>query len=198
MLTVALTGGIGSGKSEAARAFASLGVPIVDLDLISHQLTGPKQALVKQIASQFGQEYITEDGALDRHKMRQLVFNNPECLRQLNAILHPAIQSEAVQQLQSNKDTPYTLLVIPLLDKKSLYYALIDYVLVIDCDEQLQIERVKQRNQLAEDEILNIIRTQISRKERIAMADDVINNTENIHQLHQEVKRLHTKYKKLK
>lgn len=194
MFTVALTGGIGSGKSEAANAFAALGVPIVDLDVIAHQLTAPNQPLVTQIAANFGQTYVTEDGALDRNKMRQLVFEHSGARIQLNALLHPAIYDEAVKQLQTHTASPYAVLAIPLLDKDGIYSTIIDKVVVIDCDEATQIKRVKQRNQLDEQQIINIIAAQTPRSTRLAMADDVIENTENIKELHQKINKLHQKY----
>lgn len=194
MFIAALTGGIGSGKSEAANAFAKLGVPIVDLDVIAHQLTAPNQPLVAEIAAKFGQAYVTEDGALDRDNMRRLAFDNPEARAQLNALLHPAIYDEAVKQLQAHTSSPYTVLAIPLLDKDSIYSTIIDKVAVIDCDEATQIERVKQRNQLDEQQIINIIAAQTPRNTRLTMADDVIENTGNIKELHQKINKLHQKY----
>ncbi|MCH9798717.1 MAG: dephospho-CoA kinase [Betaproteobacteria bacterium] len=194
MFIVALTGGIGSGKSEAANAFANLGVPIVDLDVIAHQLTAPNQPIVAEIATKFGQAYVTEDGALDRNKMRQLVFERSEARIQLNALLHPAIYDEAVKQLRAHTSSPYTVLAIPLLDKDGAYSTIVDKIVVIDCDEATQIERVKQRSQLDAQQIINIIAAQTPRSTRLAMADDVIENTRNIRELHQKINKLHQKY----
>jgi dephospho-CoA kinase len=194
MLIVALTGGIGSGKSEAANAFANLGVPIIDLDVISHQLTAANQPLTKQISAHFGQEYMTKDGALDRDKMRALVFNNEEALLKLNAILHPAIHREAVTLLHGYDVAPYAILAIPLLDKNGIYTSIIDRVLVIDCDEITQIKRVKQRSKLNEKQIKQIIDAQIPRHARLAMADDIIVNDGDIKELHQKINQLHQKY----
>jgi dephospho-CoA kinase len=194
MLTVALTGGIGSGKSQTATLFAALGVPIVDLDVIAHQLTAPNKPLVAQIAASFGEAYVAADGALDRNKMRQLVFDHADARTQLNAILHPAIHDEAIKQLHSHKSMPYAILVIPLLDKSSVYNAMIDSVLVIDCEEATQINRVKQRNKWDEKQIKKIIDAQMPRQARLAMADDVIKNNGNINVLRQKVNELHQKY----
>jgi dephospho-CoA kinase len=194
MLTVALTGGIGSGKSQTATLFAALGVPIVDLDVIAHQLTAPNKPLVAQIAASFGEAYVAADGALDRNKMRQLVFDHADARTQLNAILHPAIHDEAIKQLHSHKSMPYAILVIPLLDKSSVYNAMIDSVLVIDCEEATQINRVKQRNNWDEKQIKKIIDAQMPRQARLAMADDVIKNNGNINVLRQKVNELHQKY----
>lgn len=194
MFIVALTGGIGSGKSEAANAFAALGVPIVDLDVIAHKLTAANEPLVKQIAANFGQDYVTEDGALDRKKMRQLVFDNPTERAKLNALLHPAIYDEAVKELQTHATSPYAILAIPLLDKAGMYAEIIDKVLVIDCDQATQIKRVNQRSELDVKQIKKIIETQMPRQTRLAMADDVITNNLNIRYLHQEINKLHQKY----
>ena len=192
MFTVALTGGIGSGKSEATQAFSKLGVPIVDLDAIAHQRTVAKQPLI----AKFGQSYVTEEGALDRDKMRELVFNKESARHDLNAILHPAIYQEAVKQLQVHADAPYAILAIPLLDKDSPYMSVIDRILVIDCDEKTQIQRVKQRSQLDSIQVKQIIQAQMPRQARLAMADDLIENNGNIEELRQKINVLHLKYGK--
>lgn len=194
MLTIALTGGIGSGKSEATKIFSSLGVPIVDLDIIAHQLTAEKQPLSNQIAEAFGQEFITAERALDRTKMRQLVFANDHARKQLNEILHPAIYKEAIKQLQQYSNQPYVVLAIPLLEEDSIYATSIDRILVIDCEPEKQIERVKQRNQLTEREIKQIIEAQMPRQTRIKMADDLIENNGSIADLRHKIENLHQKY----
>jgi dephospho-CoA kinase len=194
MLTIALTGGIGCGKSEATKIFSSLGVPIVDLDVISHQLTAEKQPLLNQIAAVFGQEFITASEALDRTKMRQLVFANEKARKQLNAILHPAIYKEAIKQLHQYSDQPYTVLAIPLLEQDSIYKPAIDRVLVVDCEPEKQIERVKQRSNLTEGEIKQIIEAQMPSKSRIKMADDIIENNDSIEDLRHKIENLHQKY----
>lgn len=194
MLTIALTGGIGSGKSEATKIFSSLGVPIVDLDIIAHQLTAEKQPLVIKIAEIFGQEYLSASGALDRTKMRQLVFANDQARKQLNEILHPAIYKEAIKQLQQYSNQPYVVLAIPLLEEDSIYATSIDRILVIDCEPEKQIERVKQRSQLTEREIQQIIEAQMPRQTRIKMADDLIENNGSIADLRRKIENLHQKY----
>ncbi len=194
MFTIALTGGIGSGKSEATKIFSSLGVPIVDLDIIAHQLTAEKQPLVSEIAAAFGQEYISASGALDRAKMRQLVFSNDQARKQLNEILHPAIYKEAINQLRQHSDQPYAVLAIPLLEEGSIYATSIDRVLVIDCEPEKQIERVKQRSHLTEQEIKQIIEAQIPRQTRIKIADDLIENNGSIADLRSKIEKLHQKY----
>lgn len=194
MFIVALTGGIGSGKSEASNAFAKLGVPIVDLDAISHHLTAENQPLTHEIIAAFGQEYASKEGTLNRKKMRKLIFDNPSARIQLNAILHPAIHKEAIDQIHTHVNAPYLVLAIPLLDQESPYISTIDRILLIDCDEETQISRVKQRNNLSEDEIKRIIQAQTPRQVRLSMANDVITNDGNVEKLHAKIEDSHQKY----
>ena len=194
MFVVALTGGIGCGKSEAAKIFAALGVPVTDVDAISHQLTGANQPLVKALEVNFGSQYITADGALNRSAMRDLVFNDKNALAKLNAILHPAIYTQAIQQLQQYADAPYQILVVPLLFESPRYSPHINRILVIDCDEKTQIARVKQRSQLPEAQIMTIIQSQTSRKQRLLLANDVIENNGNVENLHEKILLIHKNY----
>jgi dephospho-CoA kinase len=194
MNVVALTGGIGSGKSEAAKIFAEMGVPVVDVDIISHQLTAANQPLTKDIEANFGKAFITPEGALNRAAMRKLVFEDASARAKLNAILHPAIYEQALKQLQFHKDAPYQILVIPLLFESPRYSPHINRILVIDCDEKTQIKRVKQRSQLPESEIIKIIKAQTSRKKQLTFANDVINNSGNIEKLREKILQIHKKY----
>ena len=199
MFVVALTGGIGSGKSEAAKIFAELGVPVTDLDAISRQLTAANMPLISDIAATFGKQYITLEGALNRAAMRDLIFNDNAAREKLNALIHPAIYDVAIQQLQdnqlqANKDTPYQILDIPLLVESPRYLPIIKRILVIDCSEQTQIERVKKRNQLAETEIKKIIDTQTPRKKLLLLANDVIENDSSVTNLRKKINALHQKY----
>lgn len=202
MMIVALTGGIGSGKTEAANTFAALNVPIVDLDAISHQLTAANKPLVSTITVAFGDEYATESGALNREKMRQLVFNDDEARARLNSILHPAIYKKATKQLAVLKlehedkceGKDYAILSIPLLAEDSPYLPSIDRILTIDCDEKIQIERVKTRSKLKETVIKKIIASQVPAEIRLEMADDVIKNDGNVEELRKKVMNLHQKY----
>lgn len=194
MFTVALTGGIGCGKSEACKIFAELGVPIVDLDVISHQLTDGDSHVISAITAHFGSKFINSDGALDRSAIRNLIFSDEKARKQLNSILHPAIYDEAIKQLQAETHTPYNILAIPLLDKGGVYTSFIDRVLAIDCDENTQIARVKQRSKLNQTEIMQIIKAQMPRQERLDIADDVIDNTGNVEKLRKNVEEHHQKY----
>lgn len=191
---VALTGGIGSGKTAASNMFAEHGVPIVDLDAISRQLTANNMPLVDQIGATLGTECVIAEGVLDRAKVRQLIFNNEGARKQLNFIMHPAIREEAFKQLSLLRNEQYAILSIPLLEPNNLYASVIDRILTIDCDEKTQIERVKIRSQLSETEIKQIISTQIPRQVRLSMSDDIIENNGNTEELRKKVKNLHHKY----
>ena len=194
MTVVALTGGIGSGKSEAAKVFAELGVPVTDVDVISHHLTASNQALVEDIKTHFGSEYITPDGAMNRPAMRDLVFSDKNALAKLNAILHPAIYAQAIAQMQQHALAPYQIVVIPLLFESPNYLKHINRILLIDCDEKTQIARVKQRSQLSEAQILTIINAQTPRQKRLELADDVIENNENVENLRKKILAIHKNY----
>lgn len=194
MYVIALTGGIGSGKSTAANFFAALGVPVTDVDEISHQLTSVNQPIVNDIKTNFGNQYITPEGALNRAAMRDLVFNDAVARAKLNAILHPAIYDEALKQLQSHQDAPYQILAIPLLFESPRYAPHVNRILLIDCDEKTQIERVKKRSQLSTSEIKKIIRTQTPRKKQLLLAHDVIENNKNVENLREKILEIHQKY----
>ncbi len=194
MFVVALTGGIGSGKSEAAKVFTELGVPVTDVDEISHQLTAAQQPIIQDIQANFGKEYITPQGALNRSAMRDLVFNDHDARDKLNAILHPAIYTEVLKQLSLNKHAPYQVLAIPLLFESPRYAPHVNRILLIDCNEKTRIDRVKKRSQLSESEIKKIIRTQTPRKKQLLLAHDVIENNENVEKLRERIFLIHQKY----
>lgn len=198
MFVVALTGGIGSGKSEAAKIFATLGVPITDVDLIAHELTAAGQPLLQEIVKAFGKDYLLADGSLDRKAMRDKVFADDSARARLEAILHPAIHRQALLELNKNnaaKDASYQLLVIPLLFESNRYQDIVNRTLVIDCDESLQIARAMQRNKgLSEQAVRAIMSAQVPREKRIALADDVIVNNGSLEDLHEKVSNIHEKY----
>lgn len=194
MYVVGLTGGIGAGKSEAAKMFAALNVPIVDVDVISHHLTEVGQPSLQKIADAFGNDILTADGALDRSALREQVFSSDAARRKLEAILHPAIHAAAVRQLSSNSAAPYQILAIPLLFETDRYRGLVNRTLLIDCAESLQISRTLQRNGMTEATVRAIIAAQASRSFRKALANDVIDNSGSIEQLQEQVAFLHKKY----
>jgi dephospho-CoA kinase len=192
-LVVGLTGGIGSGKSAAADAFAELGARVVDTDAIAHDLTGVAGAAIPEIARQFGKAFIDSSGAMDRKRMRDLVFSDAEEKQRLEALLHPMIRAESKRRIEAAK-RPYVIHVVPLLVESPDYRARVSRVLVVDCPEALQIARVRQRSGLAEAEIRRIIASQIQRDKRLAAADDVIDNSTSIAAMQQQVRALHEKY----
>ena len=190
---VGLTGGIGSGKSAAADEFSRLGAKIVDTDLISHELTHPGGAAIPALRATFGDDYIDASGAMDRRKMRELVFADPDQRKRLEQLLHPMIREEVDRRIAAAR-APYVVMVVPLLVESADYQQRSDRILVVDCPEATQVERVKQRSSLAEDEVLRIIRAQIARADRLAAADDVIENKDSLESLRQSVAKLHAGY----
>jgi len=196
MYVVALTGGIGSGKSEAAKQFATLGVPVVDVDAISHALTAAGNPFLQQIKDIFGREIFNTDLSLNRAKLRALVLADPEQRIKLEQLIHPEIHNEVLNQLEANQkklQPVYQLLVIPLLFENNRYQAVVNKALVIDCDEQLQIERAMARSQLTESEVRAMMAAQVSRERRLQLADEIIENNGTLEQLNRQVNKLHKK-----
>ncbi|HEY6967313.1 MAG TPA: dephospho-CoA kinase [Burkholderiales bacterium] len=190
---IGLTGGIGSGKSAAADAFAQLGATVVDTDAIAHELTGPRGAAVAEIARQFGKAFVDASGAMDRKRMRDLVFTDAEEKQRLEALLHPMIRAESERRIAAAAGA-YVIYVVPLLVESPGHRERVARVLVVDCPEALQISRVRQRSMLPEAQIKRIIASQIKRERRLAAADDVIDNSGDLAALHQQVRALHEKY----
>jgi len=194
---VGLTGGIGSGKSAAADAFARLGAGVVDTDAIAHELTGPGGPAIDGIKRLFGPDFISQSNALDRERMRELVFRDPAQKKRLEALLHPMIRAESgrrIRALGSESSVPYVVHVVPLLIESPDYRQRVQRVLVVDCPEPLQAERVCARSGLSGEQVAAIIKSQVSREKRLAAADDVIDNSGSIDALQQQVKKLHEKY----
>ncbi len=188
---VGLTGGIGSGKSTVADMFAALGVHIVDTDLISHQLTQTGGAAIPAIRDTFGSHLITTQGALDRGRMRELVFNDPEAKKRLEAILHPLIHAQARQQAASPSDAPYTIIVVPLLFESGRYTDWLQQVITVDCPEEAQISRTMQRSKLDERAVRSIMAQQLSRQSRLTLSDEVILNNGSLDNLKTQVVGIH-------
>jgi dephospho-CoA kinase len=193
---VGVTGGIGSGKSTVAELFHTLGAALVDTDAIAHELTLPGQPAVMQIAEHFGEAFVTADGSLDRAALRAKVFSDVAARRELEDLLHPMIRRE-VDTRVSEARGPYVLLLIPLLVETGGYAKAVDRVLVVDCDEDLQVQRTMRRSGLTEDEVRAIIRSQASRAERLALADDVIHNNGGLAELAPQVQALHARYRRM-
>ncbi|MBC6488646.1 dephospho-CoA kinase [Aeromonas hydrophila] len=174
MYVVAITGGIGSGKTTVANQFAELGIEVVDADVIAREVVEPGTPALAAIATHFGSEVITPDGQLDRRRLRERVFTDPQAKGWLNALLHPLIRTEMQRQCAAAR-SPYCLLVVPLLVENRLT-ALANRVLVIDVDEATQIERTCRRDGVSHEEAQAILAAQASRAERLAAADDVLDN----------------------
>ena len=177
--TVGLTGGIGSGKSTVAKRFEEHGVAVIDADALSHALTAPGGAAINAIAATFGSTFIGADGSMDRAQMRARVFAEPGDRRKLEAILHPLVHAETSRQA-ATAASPYIILMIPLLiearTRNPQWRERFDRILVIDCSEATQIARVMQRSALTPDAVRAIMAAQATRAERLAHADDVIDN----------------------
>ena len=190
---IGLTGGVGSGKTSAARIFQELGAAVVDTDEIAHDLTRPGGAAVAAIRSEFGADYVAADGGLDRAKMRRLVFTDPVARKTLETILHPLIRRDAQARIAAAQQ-PYVLVVVPLLLETGAYRELIGRVLVIDCDEERQIARTMKRSALSSDEVRAIMAAQLPRAKRLAAADDVLHNDADLEALRRQAEALHGKY----
>ena len=196
MFVIGLTGGIGSGKSTAAGVFGDLGAAVVDTDEIARELTVPGGAAIPAIRERFGADFLTPDGALDRTRMRLLVFRDQAAKKKLEAILHPLIRAEAVARIAAAVQ-PYVVAVVPLLLETGAYRELTDRVLVVDCPEEEQVRRAAQRSGLTDEDVRAIMAAQLPRAERLARADDVLENTGSIARLRAQVARLHAKYLEL-
>lgn len=190
---IGLTGGIGSGKSSAARLFAALGAGVVDVDDISHAVTRPEGAAIADIRREFGAEAIAADGSLNRARMRELVFTDASAKNRLEGILHPLIGRMAREAVARARE-PYVLLVVPLLLERETYRDVTQRVAVVDCAEQTQIARTMKRSGITEAAVRAIMAAQLTRAERLAKADDVIDNDGDETHLKQQVATLHTQY----
>ncbi len=197
MSIIALTGGIGSGKSEAAKQFARLGIPIVDADVIAHELTAVGEPILTDISNIFGADFLTADGALNRAKLRVHVFENPAERLKLEAIIHPAIHARALKQLTENEKKlhpAYQILVVPLLFENNRYNGVAHKTLVIDCDESLQIKRAMARSQLTEMEVKSMMNAQVTRATRLNLADETVENNGSLAELVEKITEFHKKF----
>jgi len=189
---VGLTGGIGSGKSSAADEFARLGATVVDTDLIAHELTGRGGAALAEIERIFGKDFV-QSNALNRKKMREHIFSDPAAKKKLEALLHPMIRAESERRIAAAAG-PYVVHVVPLLVESGNPRRGVDRVLVVDAPAQAQLARVRVRSALRADEVSAIIAAQAGRAERLAAADDVIDNGGTLDALRKQVAALHRKY----
>lgn len=196
MLKVGLTGGIASGKSTVAGTFADLGVPVVDADVVSRQLTAPEAAGLLALQRVLGREILDPEGRLDRSRMRRRIFADPALRRQVEAILHPLVLEELARQL-SAATGPYAIAVVPLLAESPQARALVDRVLVTDCSEQLQLSRLMSRDGETESSARAMLAAQADRARRLAAGDDILVNEDGLTQLQDAVHRLHAFYLEL-
>lgn len=199
MLVVGLTGGIGCGKSEAARQFAKLGVPIVDVDVIARQLTSAGHPVLKEIINVFGNEYLGADGNLNRAAVRKKIFSDMAARKDLEGLIHPAIYDQSIVEIKynceaENPTAPYQILAISLLFENQRYKDVISRSLVMDCDEALQVTRTMKRSGLSEEEVRAVMAAQVSRTCRIKLADDLIENNGTLEELSEKIAEMHKKY----
>ena len=193
MFQVGLTGGIGCGKSTVADLFAARGASIIDTDRIAHSLTGAAGAAMPALLAEFGPDYADASGALERARMRALVFSDAGAKARLEAILHPRIRAATIAAAAAATGS-YVMLAVPLLIESGNWRQRVTRVLVIDCPENLQISRVMARNGLPETQVKAIMATQVPRQVRLAAADDIIVNDDGIDALAPQVERLHNFY----
>jgi len=189
---VGLTGGIASGKSTAAKFFGALGVPILDSDQIARDVVEPGQPPLERLVARFGASILTPDGHLDRPALRDIVFSDPRARADLEALTHPAIGA-ALEARSATAGGPYQILVIPLLVEKHLG-SQVDRVLVVDCDEALQIRRLRARDGSTPEQAQAILDAQVSRSTRLKAADDVITNEADMSAVSAQVAALHARY----
>ncbi|CAB5560162.1 Dephospho-CoA kinase [Providencia rettgeri] len=189
---VALTGGIGSGKTTVANEFARLGVPLVDADVIARQVVEPNSPALESIRYHFGEDIILPNGCLDRQRLRDIIFSKPDEKKWLNALLHPLIQQETQKQFQQI-DYPYVLWVVPLLIENNIHH-LADRVLVVDVTVEEQIQRTLKRDKTSLEQVTNILNAQVSREKRLNHANDIIINHTHGTDLSDKVAILHNQY----
>ena len=192
MFVVGVTGGIGSGKSAVTNRFEQLGIEVVDADLASRAVVEPGTDALKSIEQHFGQHILLPDKSLDRAKLRQAIFSDPEQKKWLEALLHPLIAQHIKSKLLASK-SPYTVFVSPLLIEAN-QDRFCNHILVIDVPEHLQIKRTIERDNNDESQVRRIIKSQVSRKQRIDRADDIIENIHGLQELEQKVDQLHQQY----
>lgn len=192
MLTVGLTGGIGSGKTAASDHFRRLGVPLVDADVVAREVVEPGEPALDAIAHHFGAGILQQDGTLDRRALREIIFRDTDAKDWLEELLHPRIRQRIARQLQ-DLSGPYALLVSPLL-LETQQAELVDRILLIECDAEIQVARVSARDNTDARQTRTIIEQQMHREERKRWADDVIENNGSLAQLHGAVEKLHDRY----
>lgn len=194
MFVVGLTGGIGSGKSTVAKLFSERGIPIIDADIVAREITLPNKPAFKEIIEHFGKDILLNN-AIDRPKLRRIIFENAKQRRWLEELLHPIIRQQMENQI-SKISAPYIIAVVPLLLEVEFYY-FINRILVVDTPEEVQVQRILERDNMTNEEVEAIIKIQAAREARIAKAHDVIHNDGSLDNLIKQVNSLHEKYLQL-
>lgn len=192
MLTVGLTGGIGSGKSTVEKLFQAHGITVVDADEIAHRLVDPGQPALQLISDQFGQRVLTNHGHLDRNALREIIYSDPEAKKKLESILHPMVYDRIRRDLDRSTSA-YGIASVPLLIETGHQHE-VDRILVIDCSVETQIQRILQRDPLDPEQIQRIIAAQCSREDRLKWATDVITNESDLSDLKKQVDQLHQQF----
>jgi dephospho-CoA kinase len=192
---VGLTGGIASGKTAVAEMFAALGIPVIDTDLIAREIVSPGSPALQEIATVFGADMLQPDGTLNRARLREIVFAEPVRRKQLEAITHPRIGA-AMEAQCAQAGGPYQVVVVPLLIESG-FDRRVDRVLVVDCPEDLQLSRLMTRDGESEARARQLLAAQISRAERLARADDVVDNSGGLAATRQRVTELDARYRAL-
>ena len=193
LLIVGLTGGIGSGKTVVSDHFIELGSSVIDTDIIAREIVEPGQPALTDLCDAFGDSILDNSGALDRGVLRTIAFSKPENKKLLDSITHPAIRERVINDIQQ-VNSAYCIVVIPLLTNESTFNDLINRIAVVTADHETKVQRVMQRSQLSREETLAIMNAQISDKERLAMAEDVIHNDASIAEVQRRVELLHKQY----
>ena len=195
MLKIGLTGGVASGKSVVADVFQTLGAPLIDTDVLAREVVEPGAVGLAAIRDEFGQDVLTQDGRLDRRKLRSIIFANDDKRRRLESILHPLIRKRLLARL-SSIDAPYVIIAVPLLIETN-FTELVDRVLVVDVPVEKQIERLMARDNISRDQAKAMIAAQAPRETRLAHADDIIDNSGSLDSTRAQVEALHRRYLQL-
>jgi len=193
---VGLTGGIGSGKTVVSNYFSTLGVPIIDTDIIAREIVKPGQPTLEMLVNSFGENILYKDGSLDRVVLRKLAFSDSSKTKLLNSITHPAIRERTLKQV-SLTQYQYCIVVVPLLNPNSGFTEIMQRILLVTADKKIKIERIKTRSNLKSGEINRIIKSQLSDDKRLKFANDVVTNNSSIQNIHSQVDELHRRYKSL-
>lgn len=192
MFVVGLTGGIGSGKSTVTRSFSTLGINIIDADVIARDVVSVGSQALTEIANHFGPNVLLTDGSLDRNKVRDIIFSDPQAKKWLESLLHPKIQKKILDEIKQSRSI-YTIVSAPLLIETGLD-KIVDRVLVVDIPEAIQIERTTLRDKISSKQVQAIILSQVNRETRLKRADDIIDNSGSVEETKAQVEKLHNIY----